>query len=322
MGAFSDGDSYIWLPIPEDRDKAFIGFTGLVMAVARNPLPRQIIEFGDKYPSQLSLTTTGWELDREFLVELDKAAWDSVVKAFCGDLPDPVIEDAVRKLPQPHYKLVGETLAEALKSRRDALPEFASEYYKLITRQPEIQATDQDEYVQCEHMPNGDLVVRIGLIEGAGGEREALYFQRTFHPEETREVRIYLRGGDDRAEISGTKGRIALRIDGGGGADTFIKLIRGWCLKGPGFMILVGKIGSSKGWERELMRARYKRPPPQILPVARWALDWDGETFMRPTIKVNPDLGVACEGAQDLAVLRLSKVPFRFAAFFWRRACH
>ena len=107
--------------------------------------PGKSSKFGDKYPSQLSLTTTGWELDREFLVELDKAAWDSVVKAFCGDLPDPVIEDAVRKLPQPHYKIVGETLAEALKSRRDALPEFASEYYKLITRQPEIQATDQDE---------------------------------------------------------------------------------------------------------------------------------------------------------------------------------
>ena len=306
---FPDGDSYIWLPIPEDRDKAFIGFTGLVMAVARNPLPRQIIEFGDKYPSQLSLTTTGWELDREFLVELDKAAWDSVVKAFCGDLPDPVIEDAVRKLPQPHYKLVGETLAEALKSRRDALPEFASEYYKLITRQPEIQATDQDEYVQCEHMPNGDLVVRIGLIEGAGGEREALYFQRTFHPEETREVRIYLRGGDDRAEISGTKGRIALCIDGGGGADTFINSSEAGASK-TRFYDSRGKNRFVKGVGANIDESRYKRPPPQILPVARWALDWDGETFMRPFIKVNPDLGVLVKVRKIWQYYGYRKYPF------------
>ena len=116
--------------------------------------------------------------------------------------------------------MIGEALAGALKSRRDALPEFASRYYELITRQIEIQATDKDEYVQCEHLPSGNLLVRIGLIEGPGGERKTPYFQRTFHPEETREVRIYLRGGDDRAEISGTKGRIVVRIDGGGGDDT------------------------------------------------------------------------------------------------------
>ena len=152
------------------------------------------------------------------LAELNKTAWDSVVTAFRRDLPDPVIEDAVRQLPPPYYKIVGEALTKALKSRRDALPEFARQYYALITREAEIQATDQDEYAHCEHLPSGDLLVRIGLIEKPD---VAPYFQRTFHPQETREVRIYLRGGADRAEIAGGKGRIAVRIDGGGGADAF-----------------------------------------------------------------------------------------------------
>ena len=306
---FPDGDSYAWLPIPEDRDKAFIGFTGLVMAVARNPLPKQIIKFDDKYPSQLSLTTTGWELDREFLVELDKAAWDSVVTAFCRDLPDPVIEDAVRKLPQPHYKLVGETLAEALKSRRDALPEFSSKYYKLITRHPEIQATDKDEYVQCEHMPNGDLVVRIGLIGGAGGERKAPYFQRTFHPEESREVRIYLRGGDDRAEISGTKGRITLCINGGGGDDTYTNSSETGASK-TRFYDSRGKNRFVKGKGAKIDESPYKRPPARYVPVARWALDWGGETFMRPNIKTNPDLGVFVELRKTWQYYGYRKYPF------------
>ena len=306
---FPDGDSYTWLPIPEDRDKAFIGFTGLVMAVARNPLPRKIIEFGDEYPSQLGLTTTGWELDREFLAELDKAAWDSVVTTFCGDLPDPVIESAVRKLPPPHFKLVGETLADALKSRRDALPEFAGKYYELITRQPEIQATDKDEYVQCEHMPNGDLVVRIGLIKGAGGERKAPYFQRTFHPEESREVRIYLRGGEDRAEISGTKGRIVLRIDGGGGDDTFINSSDVGASK-TRFYDSRGKNRFVKGVGAKIDEKPYNRPPPRILPVARWALDWGGETFMRPTIKISPDLGLFVKVRQIWQYYGYRKYPF------------
>ena len=305
---FPDGDSHTWLPIPEDRDKAFLGFTGFVMAVARRPLPRQIIEFNDKYPSQLSLTTTGWELDREFLVELDRAAWDSVVTAFCKDLPDPVIEAAVKKLPKPYYKIVGETLAGALKSRRDALPEFASKYYKLITRQAEIQATDKDEYVQCEHMPSGDLVVRIGLIEGPDGERKAPYFQRAFHPEESREVRIYLRGGDDRAEISGTKGRITVRIDGGGGDDTFTNLSDVDASK-TRFYDSRGKNRFVKGKGAKIDESSYKRPPSRIL-LARWALDWGMEPYILPTIKVNPDLGVFMKIRSTLQYYGYRKYPF------------
>ena len=100
----------------------------------------------------------------------------------------------MRKLPPPYYKIVGAALTKALKSRRDALPEFARRYYALITREAEIQATDQDEYAHCEHLPSGDLSVRIGLMEGPDGARKTPYFQRTFRPQETREVRIYLRG--------------------------------------------------------------------------------------------------------------------------------
>ena len=55
------------------------------MAVARRGLPRQI-EFGESYPSLVGLSTTGWEMDREYLVELDRAAWDSVVAEFRGNL--------------------------------------------------------------------------------------------------------------------------------------------------------------------------------------------------------------------------------------------
>ena len=306
---FPDGDSYTWLPIPEDRDKAFISFTGPVMTAARIALPREFIVFDDKYPSQMSLTPTGWEMDREFLVELDKATWDSVVTTFCRDLPDPVIDDAVRKLPQPHYKMVGETLAEALKSRRDALPEFASKYYKLITRQPEIQATDQDEYVQCEHIPNGNLVVRIGLIKGAGGERKAPYFQRTFHPEESREVRIYLRGGDDHAEISGTKGRIALRIDGGGGDDSFKNSSEAGAPK-TGFYDFRGKNRFVKGKGAKIDESRYKRPPARHVPVARYALDWGMEPQILPFIEVNPDLGVFVRARYSRKYFGYRKDPF------------
>ena len=304
---FPAGECYTWLTIPEDRDQAFIDLDGFAMALARRGLPRQI-EFNDTYPSLVGLSTTGWEMDREFLVELDKTAWDSVVTAFRRDLPDPVIEAAVRKLPPPYYKIVGAALAKALKSRRDALPKFVSRYYALITREAEIQATDQDEYAQCEHLPNGDLSVRIGLIEGPDGVRKTPYFQRTFHPQETREVRIYLRGGDDHAEISGGKGRIVVRIDGGGGGDAFTNASQAGAAK-TRFYDYRGQNRFAKGKGAKIDERPYKRPPAPIL-RARYALDWGKQTIAFPVLVANPDLGVFVGGLGSRHYFGYRKNPF------------
>ena len=306
---FPDGEGYTWVAIPEDRDHAFSNLDGFAMSVARRGIP-VFMKFDDKYPSLLGLTLTGWELDREFLAELDKAAWDSVVTTFCAELSDPIIEEAVRRLPAPYYEMVGETLTEALKSRRDALPEFASRYYSLITRQIEIQATDQNEYAQCEYIPNGDVVVRIGLIEGSGGEREAPYFQRTFDPKETREVRIYLRGGDDHAEISGAKGRIVLRIDGGGGDDTFTNTSEAGGSKTQ-FYDSRGKNRFVKGKGAKVDESPYKRPPGWIpVLLARYALDWGSHSFTFPSITANPDLGIFLRGHHSRMYFGYRKAPF------------
>ena len=302
-----DSDCYTWLPIPEDRDQAFIDFDGFGMAVARRGLPRQI-EFNDAYPSLVGLSTTGWEMDREFLVELDKTVWDSVVTAFRRDLPDPVIEDAVRQLPPPYYKLVGKALTKALKSRRDALPKLASRYYALITREAEIQATDQDEYAHYEHLPSGALLVRIGLMEGPDRKRKTPYFQRTFRPQETREVRIYLRGGADHAEVLGTKGRIAVRIDGGGGNDTFTNLSQAGAAK-TRFYDFRGANRFAKGKGAKIDERPYKRPPAPVL-RARYALDWGKQTMTFPVLVANPDLGVFVGGFGSRQYFGYRKNPF------------
>lgn len=305
---FPDGDCHIYLPIPEDRDQAFIDFDGFAMAMVRRRLPRQI-EFGGTYPSLVGLSTTSWQMDREFLAELDKAAWDSVATAIRGNLPDPVIEDAVRKLPPPYYEIVGEALTKALKSRRDALPEFANRYYALITREAEIHATDQDEYVQCEHLPSGDLVVRIGLMEGPDEARKTPYFQRTFRPQETEEVRIHLWGGADRAEISGAKGRIVVRIDGGGGKDTFANVSQAGAAK-TWFYDSRGKNRFAKGKGAKIDERSYKHALPPHRLDARYVRDWGLQTIAFPVFTVNPDLRVFVGGLGRRQYFGYRKNPF------------
>ena len=310
---FPDGDCHTWVPIPEDRDQAFIHYGGVAMMLVRTALPRAI-RFGDTYPNLVGLTITGWELDREFLAGLDKPAWDAVVESFRADLPDAVIEAAARRLPEPYYELVGEEIAEALKARRDALPEFVSRYYALITRQVEVQATDEDEYVHAEHLPGGDLVVRIGFADDSDEDPEPPWFERTFRHEETREVRIYLRGGSDRAEISGADGRISVRIDGGGGSDTFTNASQAGASK-THFHDFRGRNEFVRGNGASIDERPYQRPPSTIV-RSRYALDWGMQAGTRPIVWADPDLGVFARVIHSRKYFGFRKDPFATRHYF------
>lgn len=309
---FPDGDCYAWLPVPEDRDQAFIHHGGFAMKLVRLIFPRAIT-FGNSYPGVVGLTMNGWELDRQLLAELDKPAWDEVVEAFRAKLPDPVIEGAVRRLPAPYHELVGERLEGALKARREALPQYALQYYELITREVEIQATDEDEHARFEHLANGDLVVRIGVVAEAGGEVRPPWFERTFRHEETREVRVYLRGGADRAEIFGAEGRITVRIDGGGGSDTFTNTSEAGASR-TRFYDHRGENVFVKGRGASIDERPYRRPPASTQPrrpsTADYALDWGGEAATYPVVWADPDLGVFVRMLHGRTNFGFRKGPF------------
>ena len=314
---FPDGDCYTWLPIPEDRDQAFIHYGGGAMMLVRAAVLPKAVRFREAYPALVGLTVSAWELDRQFLAELERPAWDEVVESFRAQLPDPVIEDAVRRLPAPYYELVGERLAETLKARRDALPEVVARYYERITDQVEIQATDEDEYAHIEHLANGDLVVRIGVMEDSGGETEPPYFERTFRAEETSEVRLYLRGGSDHAELTGGAGRIAVHIDGGGGSDTFTNASAAGSSRthfhdSRGNNVFVTGNGASID-ERPFERAPDAANPwnaSGVESTVRYALDWGMSPSTLPVVWSDPDLGVFARVFHSRTYYGFRKDPF------------
>ena len=212
---YPEGDCNVWRPIPEDRDQAFVQQDGVMNWFVRRAQPQFGIKYEVTYPDIGGLTFNGWELDRAILAGLDEADWDSMVALIQSELTDEVIEGAVRRLPPEHYELIGERLTATLERRRDGLSEAAREHYRLISRWTDVNATDEDEYAELEHGPDGELEVRIGLFDVSDGSREAPYFERTFDPEVTKEVRLYLHGGADLAEVRGDRARIMVRIDGG-----------------------------------------------------------------------------------------------------------
>jgi hypothetical protein len=201
-----------WVPVPRDRDLAFVKFDGLMMNLVRIEQPR-LVEFEDEYPNLVGLTWQARFLDRRHLAALERPTWQEVASGLTAQLSDAVIDDAVRHLPAPYYDEAGAALALRLKRRRDALPEVAGRFYELLAREAEVHGTDENDAVQLSYLGDGSVDVVIGGPQGP-------YFRRTFRAAETREVRIFLKDGDDRVlSERGDGGRIQLRVVGGDGND-------------------------------------------------------------------------------------------------------
>jgi hypothetical protein len=303
---YPEGDAFTWRPIPEDRDQAFVHLDGFALALARMAVPGTI-EFEDRLPNLVGITTAGWEMDRELLVGFDRSVWDSMARAVRTELPDTVIAGAVRRLPASYCAEVGTSLTRALESRRDELPRFVDRYYSLITRQAEITATDKDEYVECEHGPDGGLAVRIGLLPESGEPEAAPYFQRTFHPDDTKEVRVYCRDGDDRVRVRGADARITLRIDGGPGDDTLVNSSRA----GRGrtrFYDFQGENQVQKGRGVYVDRRPFGRPGGTM--NKRFAPDWGVAALTLPSLSASPDHGLVAGLVSTRQYFGWRKVPY------------
>ena len=188
----------VWRPIPRDRDQAFVRFDGFVAKLARTAHPK-LVTFGPKYPGNLvGLTWNGRELERILLAPLGAADFDSVAAALQTALTDSVIVGAVDRMPATYRKLWGEWMVDALRQRREALPEHARRYYRFLASEVDVWATDAPEVAEVLREAGGGMVVRLRAEEA-----DAPYFERRFDARESGEVRLFLRGGEDRVRLEG-----------------------------------------------------------------------------------------------------------------------
>jgi type II secretory pathway component PulJ len=216
-GRIDGGGLRWWVPIPRDRDNAFFHAEGLIPALVRSQMPT-LAQFRKGIDNVAPFHAQAAQLDRHLLSALPRQAWDSTAAFLRARLTDQVIDAAVRRLPPEYQVRGGEALAALLRARRDALPAAAARFYRVTSREVDVHTTDQPELVEIDRRPNGavDVVVHSAADGGWGP-----YFYRRFLPTETREVRLYLHGGDDQVVVRGSYGRILVRVIGGGGDDEF-----------------------------------------------------------------------------------------------------
>jgi hypothetical protein len=290
-----------WIPIPLDRDQAFVKYDGLLLGVARTSAP-QLTNFGPKYPYMAGATWNGRDLDRRFLVELEWPQWKAAAGDLQAKLTDSVIDNAVRALPPEHYRIWGPRLAATLRQRRDHLAEAAERYYQLLAQQVDVHGTGLGDEARLTREPRGVVELTLSQPGSAAGP----YFRRSFDPKNTKEVRIFLDDGDDEAVVRGDHGGgPTLRILGGEGHDRLVDSSR------TGHERFYDDPGSAKqteGRHSKVDRRPYTAPRKDVkaLPPRDWGSRWIPTTWA----SYGPDVGLFLGGGRTLTVYGFRKDPY------------
>ena len=217
---FREDDKMIYRAVPRDRDQTFFLNEGIFPWLSSRKFALRMNQgFDYDIKDMGGLISQGKWLDRRFLNELSKKDWIKAAEKMQANLTDEVITAAVHDMPSQIAAVKGDITIDKLKARRDKLPEFAEAHYDIISKKVDIVGSDQREQFLVERKDNGETEVKVWSVNSKGDKKEKIY-ERTFMPDETREIRLYGLKGKDEFDIEGKalKG-IKVRVIGGPGED-------------------------------------------------------------------------------------------------------
>lgn len=206
------GSNAPWVPIPRDRDKAFVSYEGALLKAARLALPRLVTY---RTVPQHASFYNAVDFDRRLLVSLSKADFDSTARFLARVVTDSVIDAAMRSMPK-EYLAVQSDLASRIRGRRASLPAAAAAYYQSLFTIVDLHASDAPDRATVQRQSDGSVDIRLA-------SSGITYLDRRFSAGATTEIRLYLHDGSDTAVVTGTAASsIPLWIVGGSGRNDLI----------------------------------------------------------------------------------------------------
>lgn len=219
-GTTDTGVGKLYFPIPRDRNQAFANPDGFLIDKVSKRLMPFLQGFESKIEHIKKFNYQTRDFDRFFMNHLDEKAWETITKEFQRKMTDTVIENAVKKFPQPIYAIDGKTVANKLKSRRDQLLNEVMLYYKFISKVVTVTGSNKSEYFYVKKHPEGLQVTAYKKVNAT--DSASVMYTRIFKENITKEIRLYGLNGNDKFEIDAdVTSKILLRIIGGKGNDTF-----------------------------------------------------------------------------------------------------
>ncbi len=208
----------VYVPVPRDRDQVFFRSDGWIQRFSQSSWLLPMMQGYERDIKNINwFLWEGRELNSRFFAGISEQEWNVIIRDFCAAMSDDVLEFALRKLPAPNYALRHEELLVQLKKRRAMLPALMAEYFRFYHRIIDIEVSNGNEKIEINDTVNKGLHIDITKI----GKNSAVLFDKTFDPELTREIRIYLHDGDDSLIVSNGTSPIKLRIIGGRGNKSY-----------------------------------------------------------------------------------------------------
>ncbi|TCC87873.1 BamA/TamA family outer membrane protein [Pedobacter hiemivivus] len=207
--------------IPRDRDQVFYLTEGIIPRYAQASWLLPMIQGYERNLHNINwFFWEGREIYSKWFAQLTEEEWTKIVNDFCNAVTDEVMEKALKKLPEPGYSLRHDQLLAQMKERRARLPKMMNEYYHFINRIVDVQATNKNELVKITDAPGKALTVTIHKIAKDGGVKDII-FNRTFDPAVTKEIRLYVKDGNDSLILNNNSSTIKLRIIGAEGQKVY-----------------------------------------------------------------------------------------------------
>lgn len=206
----------LYRPIPRDRDQAFSKFDGIAFDIVKYMVPpvKQFQTFDYEIKKMDWYFNNVKEFDRFFLSASEWPIWEAQIKDIQAGLTDAIIKASIHEFPPLVFEATGEDIIAKLKSRRDKLPKMARQLYEWIAREADVLGTEKDDIFEVQRIDSKTTVVSVF------DKKKQQRYKRTFHSNETNEIRLWGLGGDDTFYISGeVKKGILIRIVGGQGDD-------------------------------------------------------------------------------------------------------
>jgi len=215
----ADKDSDLYQPLPQDRDKVFYSISGIFPYFAAKS-NAQLQPYGEHIKNISKWNYNNRFFDLYFLNQLSEADWNEQIAYVQSKLTDQLLSDAVKRMPAGIYAITGKKTTATLIARRNNIKEDALAYYRFLSKNVDVPASDKKDDFEIEPQQNGQVKVSIYKKKDAGSG-EAFY-QRTFDPAVTKEVRLYGLGDKDIFHVTGNStSPIKVRMIGGDDEDTF-----------------------------------------------------------------------------------------------------
>lgn len=210
----------IYQPIPRDRDQAFSKLDGMIPALAaRKWAVRKTQNFDYSIRDIDGLNMAGHFLDVHFTTRLSLQDWIETCHELQSRLTDAAIDSAFSKMPPAIFAISGQAIIAKLKTRRNDLEQYAVHYYRFLAKEVNVAGTGKQEIFEVNRLNDDSTRVLIYKTNKAG-QKGDIVFKKVFLRSETKEIRLYSLGGDDRFNISGNTNKgMLIRVIRGKGED-------------------------------------------------------------------------------------------------------